>query len=751
MKTKKIISVLLAIIMTLGLSTVFVTAADTVTPDYSIANMNKAPKMDGAVYYSEYGAPIITATQADTSGTGKIKFIQGSGVANANQKAMIYMTADENYLYVAAKLDNAKQNGFTTTSALCPQLAVTLSEYDQETNTVPVVDNKETYRAFRILFKKDQTTGTVWSKLYEGTSTSQPPIASEKENETYYANYANGTYTYEMRIAWDTVPGMSGQNYKNGKPFAMTIRLNDAINTGSKACYYQIGGGLPNGTIGTDATPHRTGGYMIVAGGEWCYQNNALADMPTNAPEVDNNVGKDEYGAPIIVTSPQNIYSVTNNSYKNNGASNAQRAKVYMTNDENYLYIAGTLDHAKANSSTITAGRGAQMTVSLSRYDETTANKIHQVNGCDNYLIVRFGFAGESTTSATYTKIFTDNSDEAGTTSINPVGLTLSGNFEGNTYTYEMAIPWSEIPGMEDGVYNGADLAATIRFLDGASTQYDNYYHIGGNAGANLTQANIHATGVLKLTVNDQSTKAVAQVGTTNYGSLDRALDAATSGQTVTLLANAEMDQWTDTVGITLDLDGHILTAKTVSATAPFSKIIDSQDGQGGIQIAKNSDNAKSLQISVDSNEYLPLYDASMNNDAGGYRFFKCTFEHRQRWKEENKKYQFGYVLKMSDAAFALLKDSDSDDKLDADIELVYTISLTVDGVGVHNEVYTFSTKLMTEAASNAAPTLSVTGFEEVGEHTIVLTSSNPMIESSTGVNIVPKVAELALTYSNAQ
>lgn len=747
MKTKKIISLLLAIIMTMGLSTVFVTAEDTVTPDYTIANINNAPKMDGAVYYSEYGSPIITATQADTSGTGKIKFIQGSGVANDNQKAMIYMTADENYLYVAAKLDNAQQNGFTTTSALCPQLAVTLSEYDQETNTVPVVDNKETYRAFRILFKKDQTTGTVWSKLYEGTSTSNPPIAGEKENETYYANYANGTYTYEMRIAWDTVPGMSGQNYKNGKPFAMTIRLNDAINTGSKACYYQIGGGLPNGTIGTDATPHKTGGYMIVAGGEWCYQNNTLAAMPTEAPDADTAIQAGEYGDPILVTSPQHVYTITNSSYKRTGVvPNAQRAKVYMTNDENYLYIAGTLDHAKANSSTITAGRGAQMTVSLSRYDETTANKIHQVNGCDNYLIVRFGFAGESTTSATYTKIFTDKSDGTGTTSTNPVGLTVKGAYNENVYTYEMAIPWSEIPGMEDGVYNGADLAATIRFLDGASTQYDNYYHIGGNAGANLTQANIHANGVLKLTVNDQSTKAVAQVGTTNYGSLDRALDAATSGQTVTLFANAEMDQWTDKVGITLDLNGYVLTANTITAVTPQSKVVDSKDGVGGIKIAKNDEENTNLNLNSGSLQ-LPLYDS----DLEGYRFFNCTFEHRQRWKEENKKYQFGYVLKMSDAAFALLKDSDSDNKLDADIELVYTISLTVDGDEALNETYVFNTGLMTQVASNAAPTLSVTGFEKVGEHTIVLTSSNPKIESSTGVNIVPQEEVLTLTYPNAQ
>ena len=739
MKTKKIISVLLATIMTLGLSTVFVTAADTVTPDYSIANMNKAPTMDGSPYYSEYGAPIITATQATK--TEKIKWTQGGGVKNDAQKAYVYMAANEDYLYVAAKLDNAKKYGTSITSGVVhPQLCVTVSGYAQNDHNVTLNDGDEHFRAFRVYFDPSGAVKT-YSKVIKGTSVDNSYSISETNKTTYTAKFENNTYTYEMRIAWDTVPGMSGQDYKNGKPFAMTIRINDGTDKASNPCYYQIGGKAAGNLM---ANAHGDG-VITVAGGEWCYQNNTLAAMPTEAPVADTAIQAGEYGNPILVTSPQNVYGIANSGYKDGGASKTQRAKVYMTNDENNLYIAGTLDHAQANSSAISAGKGAQMLVTLSRYDETTDNKIHQVNGCDNYLLARFGFAADSTSGATYLKIFTDKADGTGTTNTDPVGLTVKGAYNENVYTYEMCIPWSQIPGMEDGVYNGESLAATIRFLDGCDSQYDNYYNIGGDAGASITQANIHDGGVLKLTINGQQDKAAAKIGEIYYGAIDRAVNAAKSGETITLLKDATAADLIVS-GVTLDLNGYVLTANTITAIAPQTRVLDSKDGVGGIKIAKNDENATNLNLNP-SNPQLPLYDAEFD----GYRFFNCTLEHRSRWKEENKKYQFGYVLKMSDAAFALLKDSDSDNKLDADIELVYTISLTVDGDEALNKTYVFNTGLMTQVAGNAAPTLSVIGFEEVGEHTIVLTSSNPMIESSTGVNIVPEVAELALTYSNAQ
>lgn len=743
MKTKKIISVLLAIIMTLGLSTVFVTAADTVTPDYSIANMNNAPTMDGSPYYSEYGAPIITATQA--TNTGKIKWTQGGGDISDAQKAYVYMAANEDYLYVAAKLDNAKKYGTSITSGVVhPQLCVTVSGYAQNDHNVTLKDGDEHFRAFRVYFDPSGAVKT-YSKVIKGTSVDNSYSTSETNKITYAAKFENNTYTYEMRIDWDTVPGMSGQDYKNGKPFAMTIRINDGTDNASKPCYYQIGGKAAGNLM---ANAHGDG-VITVAGGEWCYQYSELAKMPDETPNVMNPYTEGEYGDPILVTSPQHVYTIANSSYykKTGDMPGAQRAKVYMTNDENYLYIAGTLDHAKANGSAISkAGQGAQMLVTLSRYDETTDNKIHQVNGCDNYLLARFGFTADSASGVPYLKIYTDTADGKGTTNTDPVGLTVTGAYNENVYTYEMCIPWSQIPGMEDGVYNGESLAATIRFLDGCDSAYDNHYNIGGDAGASITQANIHDGGVLKLTVNDQSTKAVAQVGTTNYGSLDRAVNAAQSGDTITLRDDASVDTIEVPNGVTLDLNGYVLTANTITASAPQTMVLDSKDGVGGIKIAKNDENATNLTLNP-RNLQLPLYDAEFE----GYRFFNCTLEHRDRWKVENKKYQFGYVLKMSDVAFDLLKDSDEDNNLDADIKLIYTISLTVDDVKVLNEVYTFSTKLMTEATSNASPTLGVTGFDQVKDQVIVLTSSNPKIESSTGVNIVPEVAELALTYSNAQ
>ena len=254
---------------------------------------------------------------------------------------------------------------------------------------------------------------------------------------------------------------------------------------------------------------------------------------------------------------------------------------------------------------------------------------------------------------------------------------------------------------------------------------------------------------VTEITVRNYAVSASGK----GYDTLTDALNEAVSGDTVTLLANCTAGDVQIKDGVTLDLNGHTLTATNVFANAGKGIVKDSIDGMGGIKIAKNVVDKETAENSsfnlnlAENNPQLPLYDEAFE----GYRFFNCTIEHKQRWKEENKKYQFGYVLKMSDVAFALLKDSDEDNELDADIKLVYTISLTIDGDEAVSQPYVFDTNLMTLAANNSSPTLSVTGFEQVGEHAIVLTSSNPKIESSTGVVIAANPSELTLDYTNAQ
>lgn len=263
------------------------------------------------------------------------------------------------------------------------------------------------------------------------------------------------------------------------------------------------------------------------------------------------------------------------------------------------------------------------------------------------------------------------------------------------------------------------------------------------------TETGLNDYMVTEITVRNYAVSANGK----GYDTLTDALNEAVSGDTVTLLANCTAGDVQIKDGVTLDLNGKTLTATSVFANVGKGIVKDSTDGMGGIKIAKNVVDKETAENSsfnlnlAENNPQLPLYDEAFE----GYRFFNCTIEHKQRWKEENKRYQFGYVLKMSDAAFALLKDSNEDNELDADIKLVYTISLTVDGVEKVNQEYVFNTTMMTLAANNASPTIGVIGFDQVGDKVIELTSTNPKMESSTGVVIAANPPALTLTYTNAQ
>ena len=236
--------------------------------------------------------------------------------------------------------------------------------------------------------------------------------------------------------------------------------------------------------------------------------------------------------------------------------------------------------------------------------------------------------------------------------------------------------------------------------------------------------------------------KTVVAKAMTAMLSLSDCLAAATAGDTIKLYADEEMAVVTVPAGVALDLNGFELTAETVSS---FGNVIDSKDGQGGIKIAKNE--ADNNLILTASNGMLPLYDEEFE----GYRFFNCTLEHKGREKGDD--YQFGYMLKMSDVAFALLVNND------ADIALEYDITIQVDDKEPVTLLRKFSAEILKEYAEKQllddghtyAAVLRITGFDQVTTQVVTLTSSNPKVVSGTGVVIAAADATVTYTYSNTQ
>ena len=105
---------------------------------------------------------------------------------------------------------------------------------------------------------------------------------------------------------------------------------------------------------------------------------------------------------------------------------------------------------------------------------------------------------------------------------------------------------------------------------------------------------------VTEITVRNYAVSANGK----GYDTLTEALNAAVSGDTVTLLADCAAEEIQIQDGVTLDLNGKTLTATSVVANVGGKGIVkDSSDGKGGIAIAQD---AMALHV---NNSQLPLYD----------------------------------------------------------------------------------------------------------------------------------------------
>ena len=272
------------------------------------------------------------------------------------------------------------------------------------------------------------------------------------------------------------------------------------------------------------------------------------------------------------------------------------------------------------------------------------------------------------------------------------------------------------------------------------------FYDLYGTAGDGVIDKG-NAYGVNDENLETTNSTDFAYVAVTDNRTLQEKLN---TGDGVTLTKNETVDALSIPAGKTLDLNGYTLTADQVISFGGF--VVDSKDGVGGIVIAKNgTDDAHLLQLPA-NNTALPLYDEGFS----GYRFFNCTLEHKGRAREGY--YQFGYILKMSDAAFALLVDANGDGVIDADIDLNYDITIQVDEKEPHQLLRKFKVEIMEEYAEKQllddvntyAAVLRVTGFDQVTTQVVTLTSTNAHVLSGTGV-VIAAANPVSYTYSNAQ
>lgn len=131
-----------------------------------------------------------------------------------------------------------------------------------------------------------------------------------------------------------------------------------------------------------------------------------------------------------------------------------------------------------------------------------------------------------------------------------------------------------------------------------------------------LTLDNVRYTTEVVATV--LTDKIEAKIGEKTYGSLLDAVASAVSGDTIFLLDNVVVEDLILSSGITLDLNGHVLTVDSV-LTYSGSAMIDSSEKDTGVLKINDADGN---MISAD-NSQLPVFDM----EADGYRFFAIRVE----------------------------------------------------------------------------------------------------------------------------
>ena len=244
---------------------------------------------------------------------------------------------------------------------------------------------------------------------------------------------------------------------------------------------------------------------------------------------------------------------------------------------------------------------------------------------------------------------------------------------------------------------------------------------------ANQPNAYLYPT---ELTLTYMGAGPVAEVNSVTYDSVEAAVGAATSGQTVKLLTDAEASNAVVLgEGVTLDLNGNKLTAPSVNAITPNAKVKDGSNGQGLLAVSQNTENATYLNVQK-NNGQLPLYDAA--EGAEGYRFFDFTLQSIDDVEKDANTRRFWFKLTLNEKAYELIATGNSG--------LIVKTGWTWKGEainGVDNFVFQAATvtgwaSAMAEA-DNYGFYLDVTGFDSVNEDGILAVT--PKIESA-GIEI---------------
>ena len=223
--------------------------------------------------------------------------------------------------------------------------------------------------------------------------------------------------------------------------------------------------------------------------------------------------------------------------------------------------------------------------------------------------------------------------------------------------------------------------------------------------------------------------KNAALIGDVAYSTVAEALDAAVSGDVVKLNKDAEVADVKVAPGVTLDLNGHTLTAEYVAVFNTANIADNSADNTGFLKVAMNN------VIITTGNSQMPVWNGE------GYVFSAVDFSRSMlNPKVEITDDQFGYAFQpqFQAAAKALLSDGAEDNGVTIEVRISWETPL---GREYRNLVYNEKQIKTVIPAPKGAFTLTVTGLSGISGLTgltveAVVRSATGVCSTSTGIAV---------------
>ena len=218
-----------------------------------------------------------------------------------------------------------------------------------------------------------------------------------------------------------------------------------------------------------------------------------------------------------------------------------------------------------------------------------------------------------------------------------------------------------------------------------------------------------------------------AQINSNYYHTLADALIAAKSGDTVKLLCDSSEAEVIIRTGVTLDLNGHVLSSEYVF-TVKNSRLIDSSAENTGM-LKVNPDCAS---ISP-ANAQLPVWNGE------GYVFTKVTY--RKALVAHNADMvKFAFLPQFQSVATELLKDGFEGNKVTVEVRVSWE---TIQGREYRNLVFN-NDQVALGISSGGAFILTFSGFSQLNLTTDVAIEA--VVYSETGVSVASEAIVVDVT-----